>query len=115
MPTYDRPSDLQAHTTLPGVGTPAGTYAGQGMSPSLSEQTPGLDRTRRVRDLAMRPVSWAREQPALAASILGGLALIGLGTLLAFTLRRPSRYQRLNRLVRRRAGDAYGWMRARVA
>jgi len=114
MPTYDRPSDLQSNTTLPGVGTPAASYAGHGMSPSLSEQTPGLDRVSRVRNLAMRPVSWAREKPALAASIIGGLAVIGLGTWLALRTRSVSRYERLNRLLRRRAGRAYGWVRQQV-
>ena len=114
MPTFDRPSDLQSNTTLPGVGTPAGTYAGHGMSPSLSEQTPGLDRTARVRNLAMRPVSWVREQPALAASILGGLAVIGLGTWLAFRSRRMSRFEQFTAGVKCGATDAYDWLRSRI-
>jgi hypothetical protein len=85
------------------------------MSPSLSELTPGLDRTSRVRNLAMRPVSWVREQPALAASILGGLAVIGLGTWLAFRSRRMSRFEQLLDDVKCGATDAYGWLRSKVA
>lgn len=118
MPIYDRPSDLQSTTTLPGVGTPGvgTTYGstGGGMSPSLREQTPGLDTLSRVRDYAMRPVSWARERPALSASIIGGLALIGIGTFLALRSRRQSRWEMFSDELQSRAGDLYGWLRHKI-
>jgi hypothetical protein len=117
MPIYDRPSDLQSHNTLPGVGAAGGaTYGttGGGMSPSLTDQTPGLDRASRARNLAMRPVSFVREQPALAASVIGGLIVIGLGTWLALRSRRTSRLERIADDIRCYADEAYGWLRSKV-
>jgi hypothetical protein len=104
MAIYDRPSDLQSPSQ---TGAPA---AGGGMSPSLSDQTPGLDPTSRARSLALRPVSWARERPAIALSILGGLCAIGLGTWLMLRTRRTSRLEDL----RGRAEEMVGWLRAKT-
>ncbi len=117
MPTYDRPSDLQSNTTVPGMGaTGVGATYGStgGMSPSLEEQTPGLDALSRVRDLAMRPVSWMRERPALGASIIGGLALIGIGSFLAFRSRRQSRWEMFADELQGRAEELYGWLRSKI-
>ena len=111
MASYDRPSDLQSNTTLPGMGTP-GSYGG-GMSPSLSDQTPGLDRMARVRDAAMRPVGWARERPAITASVLGGIVLIGIGTYLALRSRR-SRWEMMSDELQCRAEELYGWVKSKL-
>lgn len=54
------------------------------MSPSLTEQTPGLDKLQGLRDVAMRPVAYVRERPVMALSVLGGLVALGLGAWLAY-------------------------------
>jgi hypothetical protein len=119
MATYDRPNDLQfsnPNMDRPVVGA-SEAQTGRGMSPSLSEQTPGLDATSRARNLAMRPVSWARERPAIAFSILGGLAVIGIGTFLAMRSRRPSRLEMLRDqgiLLRDKGADLYDWLRSKL-
>jgi hypothetical protein len=107
MPIYDRPSDLQTNITSP----PGSTRTTQGgMSPSLSDQTPGLDTSSRARNLAMRPVSWARERPEMAISIIGGLIVIGIGTWLAVRSRRVSRLE----AIKCKAEDLYGWLRSKI-
>src|SRR5215470_10207190 len=78
------------------------------MSPSLSSQTPGMDATAPVRDMAMRKVAWMRENRALVVGIVGGLAAIGLGTWLMVRARRPTRME----LLRARGEDALDWLRA---
>jgi hypothetical protein len=104
MATYDRPSDLHSSYDA-NVRATAG-----GMAPPLSEQTPGLDVTSRVRTLAMRPVSWARERPDIAVSILGGLAVLGIGTWLAMRSRRMSRLDE----IKCKAEEMYGWLRSKI-
>jgi hypothetical protein len=56
-------------------------------TPSLSEQTPGLDRGRSVRTLALRAKAAARARPRAMLGILGGLLLIGVGAFLALRRR----------------------------
>jgi hypothetical protein len=104
MATYDRPSDLQSSFDANARMT------GGGMSPPLADQTPGLDTTARVRNLAMRPVSWARERPDIAFSILGGIAVIGIGTWLAMRSRKMSRLEQ----IQCKAEEMYGWLRSKV-
>jgi hypothetical protein len=103
MAIYNRPSDLQ-------TGNEESVHVGGGMSPSLEEQTPGLEPTSRVRNLAMRPVAWVRERPDIAIAIFGGLAAVGLGTWLALRNRRVSRIDQ----IKSRAEDMVGWLRSRV-
>jgi hypothetical protein len=80
------------------------------MSPSLTEQTPGLDKTAPLRDRAMREVAWMRENRAVLSGIVGGLVAIGLGTWLVLRARRPTRMD----ILRARGLDAYGWVRDRI-
>lgn len=124
MATYDRPNDVQFTSANPDLT--AGGVGGlgserRGMSPSLSEQTPGLDSTSKVRGLAMRPVAYARERPAVVASILGGLVVIGIGTWLAMRARRPTRWELLRDYgldlgssARDRGIDLYDWLRSKL-
>jgi hypothetical protein len=56
-------------------------------TPSLSGQTPGLDRGRRARDLAIRAGTAVRARPRTFMGILGGLVLIGVGAFLALRRR----------------------------
>ena len=77
------------------------------MSPSLTAQTPGLDATAEVRDIAMRQVTWVRENRALFLGVVGGLAAIGLGTWLVLRARRPSRMD----LLRSKGEDVLDWLR----
>ncbi len=77
------------------------------MSPSLSAQTPGLDATAPVRDVAMRQWAWVRENRALCIGLVGGLAAIGIGTWMIVRGRRPSRMD----LLRARGEDALDWLR----
>jgi hypothetical protein len=109
MAIYDRPSDLESATGYRAAQN-VDMREGQGPSPSLSEQTPGLDRTARARDLAMRPISWARERPAMLVSLVGGLMVIGIGTWLAVRSRRPSRLE----MLRDRGVDLYDWLRSKM-
>jgi hypothetical protein len=114
MATYDRPNDVQFTSSSPDF---AAGGERRGMSPSLSEQTPGLDRTSRVRGLAMRPVSYARERPAVVLSIVGGLVVLGIGTWLAVRSRRPSRLEMLRDqglLLRDKGIDLIDWLRSRL-
>jgi hypothetical protein len=125
MATYDRPNDVQFTSANPdlgagGLNSTLGTER-RGMSPSLSEQTPGLDKTSRVRSLAMRPVSYARERPAVVASIVGGLVVLGIGTWLAMRSRRPTRWQLLRdygidlgTTARDRGVDLFDWLRSKL-
>ncbi len=115
MPSEDRTNDIRQ------PGAPLGSSnhndLRHGMSPSLTEQTPGLDRTSRVRNLAMRPVSYARERPAVAVSIIGGLIVLGIGTWLALRQRRPTRWQMMRDYgvaVKDRGVDAYDWLRSKI-
>jgi hypothetical protein len=87
METYDRP-----YNTAP-----------------LSQQTPGLDPTQRVKNIAMRPVSWARERPDLAAAIIGGIAVVSIGAFFAIRASRKSRFDELMCYVE----DMYGKVRSR--
>src|SRR5262249_33921558 len=80
------------------------------MSPSLTEQTPGLDRTASLRDAAMRELTRLREHRALLGGIVGGLMAISLGTWLVLRARRPTRLE----LLRARGEDIYGWLRDRI-
>lgn len=43
----------------------------------LSTQTPGLDKTRKIRDAAIRGAAWARERPLVVASIAVGFLALG--------------------------------------
>jgi hypothetical protein len=63
---------------------------------SLEQQTPGLDRGRRIRNAATRGASWARERPVLIFGALGGLALVGVGvgTWIYLRNREPERWHR---------------------
>jgi hypothetical protein len=115
MATYDRPSDVQFTNATPDLGNLGGER--RGMSPSLTEQTPGLDATSKVRTYAMRPVSYARERPAVVASILGGLVVLGIGTWLAMRSRRPTRLEMLRDhglALRDRGVDLYDWLRSQL-
>jgi hypothetical protein len=78
---------------------------------SLPSQTPGLDKTRKVRDLAVRGASWARERPAAVIGVLGGLLVAGLGLFLALRARRPTRIERF----RDGASDLWDRLRAKLA
>jgi hypothetical protein len=118
MAIDDRPSDIQQ--TSPAYGAGNNIREGRGISPSLSEQTPGMDRASRARNMAMRPVSYARERPAIALSILGGLVVLGLGTWLALRSRKPTRWEMLRDYgvglgvgLKHRGAGAYDWMRSR--
>ena len=119
MAIHDRPNDVQFTSVNPDFAA-AGTGASAerpGMSPSLTEQTPGLDRTSRARNLAMRPVSYARERPAVVLSILGGLVVLGLGTWLAVRSRRPTRLELLRDkgiFLRDKGIDLYDWLRSQM-
>ena len=55
-------------------------------TPSLSEQTPGLETGRRIKSLALRAKAIASSRPRSFMGILGGLLVIGIGAFL--TLRR---------------------------
>ncbi len=81
------------------------------MSPSLTEQTPGLDRNAQLRDMAMREMTWMRENRAMLLGIVGGLAAIGLGTWLVLRSRRPTRLE----MLRSRGEDLLDWLRERLA
>ena len=90
MPIDDRfQTPLSSPHSVPGNTV----YEARGMSPPLSEQTPGLDKTSRLRNMAMRPVSYARERPGVTLSILGGIIVLGIGTYLALRPRRPTRWE----------------------
>ena len=116
MATYDRPSDIQfTNVNTDPTGIPGGER--RGMSPSLTEQTPGLDATSRVRSYAMRPVSYARERPAVVLSIVGGLVVLGIGTWLAMRTRRPTRLEMLRDhgvALRDKGVDLYDWLRSQL-
>jgi MYXO-CTERM domain-containing protein len=60
-------------------------------SPPLSEQTPGLDRDRRLRALALRTKTAVASRPRTFLGVLGGLVLIGVGAFLALRRRRALR------------------------
>jgi hypothetical protein len=112
MATSDRPNDARTQGTGPDLAAHA-----RGMSPPLSEQTPGLDRTRRVRNVAMRPVSYARERPAVVMSIVGGLVVLGIGTWLAMRSRRPSRMELLRDkgvYLRDKGSELIDWLRSQL-
>ncbi len=82
----------------------------RGMSPSLTDQTPGLDAERGVRDFAMRRWSWVKENQAIALGILGGLCAIGLGTWLIVRSREPTRLE----MLRDKGSDLADWIRAKL-
>jgi hypothetical protein len=108
MPIDDR-SDIQQ--TSPRLSTPGNSsFDDRGMSPSLTDQTPGLDKTSRLRGAVMRPVSYARERPAIVLSIVGGLVVLGIGTWLALRTRRPTRWQ----MMKDYGTDAYEWVRSKI-
>lgn len=116
MATYDRPNDVQFTSATPDLGNHTAA-SGRGMSPSLTEQTPGLDSTSRVRNLAMRPVSYARERPAVVLSIVGGLVVLGIGTWLAMRSRKPTRLQMLRDkgiFLRDKGVDLVDWLRSQL-
>jgi hypothetical protein len=88
----DLPSDLTNTTEDRHLGTArshtdATLAASRGHShtetASLAAQTPGLDRSRPLRDAGVRLASWMRERPGMLASILGGIFVAGVGTALA--------------------------------
>jgi hypothetical protein len=113
----DRPSDIQQ--TSPSFATP-GSYGyeerGRGMSASLTDQTPGLDPQARLRNMAMRPVSYARERPAIVLSIVGGMIVLGIGTWLALRSRRPTRWDLVKgygRMAKDHGVDALDWVRSK--
>jgi hypothetical protein len=81
---------------------------GRGMSPPLSAQTPGLDETRQLRDMAMRQITRIRENKAYAIGMAGGLVVVALGAWLMFR-HRPTRLERM----RDRGGDLVDWMRSK--
>jgi hypothetical protein len=87
------------------------TNTPRGMSPSLAEQTPGMDATREVRDVAMRQWAWARENKGIALGLIGGLAAIGIGTWLIVRSRRPTRLE----MLRDRGSDIADWIRSKIA
>jgi len=62
---------------------------------SLTEQTPGLDKTRVARDTTMRGITWIRERPGVIAGVLGGLVVIGVGLYLGLRRRPMSRMARM--------------------
>jgi hypothetical protein len=80
----------------------------RGMSPPLSAQTPGLDSTRDLRDMAMRKISWLRENKGYVIGICGGLALVGLGSWLVFR-HKPTRME----LMRDKGEELLDWMRSK--
>jgi hypothetical protein len=82
----------------------------RGMSPSLKNQTPGMDATRSARDEAMRQVAWLRENRAIVGGIVGGLVAIGLGTWLVLRARRPTRME----MLRDRGQDILDWLRGKL-
>jgi len=86
----------------------------RGMSPSLSNQTPGLDPEREVRDIAMRQWTWAKENPGIALGILGGLFAIGLGSWLILRSRRPTRYEMFRDLMADKGSDLRDWFRSKL-
>lgn len=90
METYDKTYD-RTYNTAP-----------------LSQQTPGLDPTQRVKNMAMRPVSFARERPDIAAAIIGGIFVAGIGAYFALRASRKSRFEELKCAVE----DMYGKLRS---
>ncbi len=82
----------------------------RGMSPSLKNQTPGMDVTRAARDEAMRKMAWVRENRNLVGGIVGGLVAIGLGTWLILRARRPTRME----MLKSRGMDVLDWMRGKL-
>jgi len=82
----------------------------RGESPSLTDQTPGLDKLAPIRDAAMRQVTWVRENRAMVLSIFGGLAAIGLGAWLVLRSRRPSKME----LLRSRGEELVDWLRDKL-
>ena len=111
MPIDDRfQTPLSSPHAVPGNSA----YEGRGMSPSLSEQTPGMDKTSRIRNMAMRPVSYVRERPGISLSILGGLIVLGIGTYLALRPRRRTRWEMMMDYARGYGTDAYDWMRSKL-
>lgn len=102
---------IEGNTTYPNKET----IPGRGMSPSLSEQTPGLENESKlnldkVKDYAQRPYFWLRNRPTIALSILGGLVVVGVGTFFAIRAgRRQTRWE----MLRDRTGDLYEWMRSK--
>lgn len=83
----------------------------RGMSPSLAQQTPGLDTARPIRDLVIRETSWFRENKGLALSVLGGIAAMGLGTWLVLRRREPTRME----LAREKGAELFEWLRAKLS
>ncbi len=83
----------------------------RGMSPSLGEQTPGMDATREVRDIAMRQWAWARENKGITISLMGGLVAIGFGTWLILRARRPTRLE----MLRDKGSDLADWIRSKIS
>jgi hypothetical protein len=57
-------------------------------TPPLTEQTPGLDKGRGIRALALRTKSMVTSRPRSFMGIIGGLFMIGIGAFLAFRRRR---------------------------
>jgi hypothetical protein len=82
----------------------------KGMSPSLTNQTPGMDAEREVRDIAMRQLSWLRENRGFALGLLGGICAIGLGAWLIVRARRPSRMD----MLRAKGSDLADWFRSKM-
>lgn len=82
----------------------------RGMSPSLKNQTPGMDATRAARDEAMRKMAWLRENRNVVGGIVGGLVAIGLGTWLVLRARRPTRME----MLKNRGMDVLDWLRSRL-
>ncbi len=82
----------------------------RGMSPSLTNQTPGLDAGREARDFALRQWSWLKENQGLTLGILGGLCAIGIGTWLLVRSRQPTRLE----MLRDKGSDLVDWIRAKL-
>jgi hypothetical protein len=62
----------------PGMRPDPDLRQSSGMSPPLSEQTPGLDKTSAVRRAALRGVTYVRSHRRLFGGILAGLAVVSV-------------------------------------
>ena len=80
----------------PGFDASSLREGGNGMTPDLESQTPGLDADRFVRDGFIRAASWVKERPLLVGGILGGIALAGVGIWLGMYYSEP-KWKRISR------------------